>query len=57
MPSLMRSLIVDNDFFVIFEMEAKLSMGLDAVPTSHAPKPKKQEVVDELLVLSHAKFL
>jgi hypothetical protein len=33
----MRSLIDDNDFFVIFEMEAKLSMGLDAGPTSHVP--------------------
>ena len=37
MPSLIRSLIDDNGFFVIFEMEAKLSMGLDAGPTSYAP--------------------
>ena len=37
MPFLMRSLIVDNGFFVIFEMEAKLSMGLAAGPTSHVP--------------------
>ena len=36
-PCLIRSLIVDNGFFVIFEIEAKLSMGLDAGPTSHVP--------------------
>ena len=37
MPSLMRSLIVDYGFYVIFEMEAKLTMGLEAGPASHAP--------------------
>ena len=37
MPSLMRSLIDDNGYFVIFEMDAKLSMGLAAGPISHAP--------------------
>ena len=38
-------------------MEAKLSTGLGALPTSLVPNFKKQQVVDELLVLGHAKFL
>jgi hypothetical protein len=37
MPSFMRSLIVEIGFLIIFEMEAKLSMGLDAGPTSDVP--------------------
>ena len=47
----------DNGFFVIFEMEAKLRMGLEARPTSQGAEPKEEEVVDELLVLRHAKLL
>ena len=57
MPRLIRSLIVDNGFLVIFKMEAKLSMGLGCRANLTCAESEQQEVVDELLVLGHAKFL
>ena len=41
-----------DGFFTTFEMEAKLSTGLGALPGSLV-----QQVVDELLVLDHAESL
>jgi hypothetical protein len=37
MPSFMRSLIVEIGFLIIFEMDAKLRIGLEALPISHVP--------------------
>ena len=39
---MIRSQIVDNGFLIIFEMEAKLRMGLEARPTSQVPNLRRR---------------
>ena len=62
MPSFIRSLIVEIGFFIIFEMEAKLRMGLEACPALGTTQKLREMVnrgdllafADDMLILTNS---